>query len=410
MSIDFSTLQGLTIPEGVVTQIADAAGNVIWSAVTNKPVILEVEKITSDTYAGETTYTGEQFILLNIVPKTNGTVSVTYGGLTKTITDTSGAAFPTGQKVFFGTFNGVSDSVTTPASGTLIIEGDYRSLACGSYNISNKSTSYCNCITSVTDLGNIESLSAYAFYNCSKITSVTIPSGVTSIPMESFRSCSNLVHIDLPDSITQINNYAFGDCVNLVLTSLPDNIEILSGGAFSNCTKIALTSLPSNLQLLGASAFENCTSLSLTSLPSGVTNIADGAFNGCKNINITSIPNGVTTIGNNAFSMPLEERNGQLTTVVDTKMSEMTIPATVTSIGTRAFAANQLDDAGGSSYLGYLKKITMLGATPPTITTAATNTSFGRDMNTIVVPKGCGDTYKAAEGWSVYSSKIVEAS
>ena len=31
--IDFSTLQGLTIPEGVVTQIADASGRVIWSAV-----------------------------------------------------------------------------------------------------------------------------------------------------------------------------------------------------------------------------------------------------------------------------------------------------------------------------------------------------------------------------------------
>lgn len=31
--IDFSTLQGLTIPEGVVTQITDASGVVLWSAV-----------------------------------------------------------------------------------------------------------------------------------------------------------------------------------------------------------------------------------------------------------------------------------------------------------------------------------------------------------------------------------------
>jgi hypothetical protein len=36
--IDFSTLQGLTIPEGVVTQIADASGRVIWSAKTLKIV------------------------------------------------------------------------------------------------------------------------------------------------------------------------------------------------------------------------------------------------------------------------------------------------------------------------------------------------------------------------------------
>lgn len=32
MSIDFATLQGLTIPEGVVTQITDASGRVLWSA------------------------------------------------------------------------------------------------------------------------------------------------------------------------------------------------------------------------------------------------------------------------------------------------------------------------------------------------------------------------------------------
>ncbi len=30
--IDFATLQGLTIPEGVVTQITDASGRVLWSA------------------------------------------------------------------------------------------------------------------------------------------------------------------------------------------------------------------------------------------------------------------------------------------------------------------------------------------------------------------------------------------
>ena len=31
MSINFATLQGLTIPEGVVTQITDASGRVIWA-------------------------------------------------------------------------------------------------------------------------------------------------------------------------------------------------------------------------------------------------------------------------------------------------------------------------------------------------------------------------------------------
>jgi hypothetical protein len=164
--INFSTLQGLTIPEGVVTQIADASGRVLWAVsgeIISDTVVLEVEKKTSNTYYGETTYTDEQFILLDIYPKTNGTVSVTYGGLTKTITDTSGAEEPNAQEVFFGTFNGVSDSVVTPASGELTIKGDCRGFGCGVYTMAKLVSSVCNCITVVTDLGNIEVIPENAF-------------------------------------------------------------------------------------------------------------------------------------------------------------------------------------------------------------------------------------------------------
>ena len=40
--IDFSTLNGLTIPEGNVTKITDASGNVLWSAA--KPVTLTITR------------------------------------------------------------------------------------------------------------------------------------------------------------------------------------------------------------------------------------------------------------------------------------------------------------------------------------------------------------------------------
>jgi hypothetical protein len=49
--IDFSTLQGLTIPEGVVTQIADASGTVLWSAKRSAIVTItsECNGIEGDT-------------------------------------------------------------------------------------------------------------------------------------------------------------------------------------------------------------------------------------------------------------------------------------------------------------------------------------------------------------------------
>lgn len=54
--MNFSTLQGLTIPEGVVTEIKDANGRVLWSAV--KPVTITVKNYNS--IAGIITYNGVQ--------------------------------------------------------------------------------------------------------------------------------------------------------------------------------------------------------------------------------------------------------------------------------------------------------------------------------------------------------------
>lgn len=49
--IDFSTLKGLTIPEGVVTQIDDAAGNVLWKLAEMVAVTITSEwnGMTGDT-------------------------------------------------------------------------------------------------------------------------------------------------------------------------------------------------------------------------------------------------------------------------------------------------------------------------------------------------------------------------
>ena len=53
--INFSTLQGLTISEGVVAQIANASGRVLWSAV--KPV---TSTLKNHQYVGVVTCNGVQ--------------------------------------------------------------------------------------------------------------------------------------------------------------------------------------------------------------------------------------------------------------------------------------------------------------------------------------------------------------
>lgn len=222
MSIDLSRVTGISDSYGNIVEIKDSLGRVIW-AVSGGKVILEVEKVTSDTYAGETTYTGEQFILLDIYPKTNGTVKVTYGGLTKTITDTSGAEEPNAQQVFFGTFNGVSDSVATPTSGELTIEGDCVAFGAGTYKTGKAGNAWCGAaIKQVIDWGeNITKIPTRGFQN-SKITNLIIPATVTEIGGDAFFNCDSLSLVTLLCTIppTLLGNLSFPTHMDGAYTAL----------------------------------------------------------------------------------------------------------------------------------------------------------------------------------------------
>lgn len=313
----------------------DGVARLFFAPESGGAVILEVEKVTSDTYANETTYTAEEFILLDIYPKTGGTVNVTYGGLTKTITDTSGAEYPNAQKVFFGTFNGVSDSEPTPTSGELVIEGDCRAFGCSSYYYSSKSLTRCGCITAVIDWGSVTTIYASAFQGCTGLTSIEISDSVTSI---------------------------------------------------------------------GSNAFYGCTGLTSIEFSSGVTKIASQTFAYCERLNISEIPEGITDIEFNAFNMEYDDDNNIVVTAM--RGGTMILPSSLLSIGSEAFVSSYVDVSGASQIAGYLSEVKILATSPPTMS----NHAFGyaSTIRKITVPKGCGETYKAAENWSYYADVIVE--
>ena len=325
--IDFTTLQGLTIPEGVVTQITDENGRVIW-AVSGGKVILEVEKIVSNTYAAETTYENEEFILLDIYPKTNGTVSVTYGGLTKTITDTSGVEEPNAQQVFFGTFNGISDSVSTAASGELTIEGDCVAFGCGQFQNGSKAYNieFGKCITDVIKWGEVSNIPRSAFVKCDELKTISIGASVTTIGAVAFGQCTGLTSVTIPKSVVDIDVNPFASCLNLT------NIIVESGNDYF---------------------------------------VIDGAV------------------------LFTKDKARLISAVAVT--GHYTIPATVTSIDQSAFSEK-------------ITSVTVLATTPPILSLAVFGGSDAPYVQSITVPKGCGEAYKAAEGWSNYADLIVEAS
>ena len=243
--IDFSKLQSLTIPEGVVTQITDASGRVLW-VLSGGKVVLEVEKITSKTYDGSTAYDDERFILLSVYPRTNSTVSITYGGLTKTITDTSGTERPNAQQVFFGTFNGVSDIVETPASGELTIEGECYAFAFGIFK-QDKMLSYnCACITEIKSFGSVNEIPVAAF-------SLILHVG------------NGLRKVDL-SGIKSIGNSAFLESAIEGDLMIPSSVEYIGDSAFSSVNNLTSVTIGNGVKSIGCSAFVRYASSSSTGL------------------------------------------------------------------------------------------------------------------------------------------------
>ena len=411
MSIDLSKVTGISDSRGVITEIKDSLGRVIW-AVSGGKAILQVKKITSNTYAGETSYTSEQFVLLDIYPKTNGTVKVTYGGLTKTITDTSGAAEPNAQQVFFGTFNGVSDSVTTPASGELTIEGDCYGFAVGGFASSSKNVANrYNGVTAINNFGATTTILDRAFYG-TLLSNIIIPKKISTIGQFAFMACLELTDVEIENGLKKISGGAFGGCP-IETVHIPPSVNSLVYNSFPRSVRLTIDSknesykidnnclvdiaknavilcypdftIPSYVSAIGEQA---ASGMDLTSLhiPSNVKVIGSNAFSN-NEIDTLDLSEGVEELGDSAF------RNALPT------LSDITIPSTVKSIGSECFGLDI-----------NLRIYRMLSTTPPLISSNSLYINLKQDYYHIYVPKGCSEAYKTAPVWSDYAEIITEVS
>lgn len=262
----------------------------------------------------------------------------------------------------------------------------------------------CSKLANVNLHEGITTINTRAFYNC-KLDTIIIPSTVTSIGSKAFQGNPTTSVTWLPKTCSigsddsapfystnsKITSFVFGDSVqtipgylcysmNLIDTIvLPPSVKSLGTYAFAFCTRLKSINLPVTQQTLPASFLEGCTSLESIELPATLTTISTDAFYGCSKLANVNLHEGITTINTRAF--------------YNCKLAEITIPSTVTSIGSKAFQGNP------TTAVTWLPKTCSIstGDAAPFYSTSSKITSFT-----------FGDSVQTIPGYLCYSMNKLE--
>lgn len=229
-----------------------------------------------------------------------------------------------------------------------------------------------------------------AIFNRAKITSIVIPGSVDYIGVEAFGNCKKLRSVIISDGVSSIGNFAFRGCTSLTsITVYSKTVLSNDGAALELCDALNAVYVPAELvdtykntycwrnfkdrivaipvtQNIGLAYEFNSNSGTCTIMGIGtctdsniiipeyidgyrVTQIGESAFFKCSSISSITIPASVTSIGNKAFlwCTNLEhvefDNNSQLTSIGNQafdeceKLISIQLPVGLNRIGNNAF-------------------------------------------------------------------------
>lgn len=160
---------------------------------------------------------------------------------------------------------------------------------------------------------------------------LTIPSSldghtVKQIGSYAFEKNTTLTSVSIPETVTELEYYAFKGCTSLTAVTIPSGLTSagsLSNGAFSGCSALTTVQFGSGLASIPGALFEG-TGLKTVTLPESVTSIGSWAFANCAKLEQVSFPAGLTSIDLGAFENC-------------TALTAVTLPKRLTELGSEVF-------------------------------------------------------------------------
>ena len=337
----------------------------------------ETEKTVEVTY-GANYYTGSM-----VIPET-----VTYSGTKYSVTSIGDYAFLrcTGLTSVTIPNSVISIGMSAFSGCTGLTTVNFYAKNCSSMGSDDLPVFWgCTNLTTLNIGASVENIPHYAFSGCTGLTSITIPENVKFVGKAAFQGCNNLVsiewnaiegYIDFEVRFNQIINFAFEDCrKNITEFTLGNKVSVIPPILCLGMKKLSSITIPNSATSIGDYAFSGCTGLTEFAIGSSVTSIGDYAFSGCTGLTSITIPeivaqmgvfpfencNNLTRVEWNAIDCKIYEEAssvyvpfqnsvteftfGDKVSSIPTalccgldKLSSITIPNSVTSIGRYAFA------------------------------------------------------------------------
>ena len=217
--------------------------------------------------------------------------------------------------------NGDENNSVFYSSGNCLLEKDngeviFR-LGCKNSVIPDEVTQMCDrCLTWCTQIRaitipeNVNSINRNGLEGCTGLESIIVDEDndiydsrdncnaiITTSSDTLIYGCKNT---SIPLSIDTIGAGAFHSS-SITSIVIPNNITTIGTGAFYGCNLLTNITLPNNISVLKSQVFESCSNLTSIEIPSSVTSIEDGAFEYCRSLSTIQIPSSIISIGSNVF-------------------------------------------------------------------------------------------------------------